>query len=394
MQGATQGTMQRTMKYAVRTVLFVTVLSCLSACSLFSRNQVEQPRELERFDEQFSLQRAWSVNVGNGQGNHYNRLRPAIAGDALFVAANNGTVMAVDKSDGRVRWRQRTQEAITGGTGAGGGMVLIGTRDAQVIAMDQDTGDRLWSADVSSEVLAAPQTDGRIVVAQTIDGRLFGLDPATGEQRWVYENTVPALSLRGSSTPVLTGNTVMAGFANGMVAAVDTTNGFLLWEERVAIPQGRYDIERIIDVDGNLLLSGNVLYVSSYQGNLMGLDVQTGRIVWGMPGSSYNALALGLGNIYWVDSFGHVFAVQNNTERTVWENDELRLRRVTSPVTINNYVAVTDYEGYLHLISQLNGRFVSRTRVDRNGVRADVLVDGGVMYVYGNSGRLVALRLP
>lgn len=382
------------MKYAARAVLLVTILSCLSACSIFSRNKVEQPRELERFDQQFSLQRAWSVNVGNGQGRHYNRLAPAVAGDTLYVAANNGTVMAINKADGRVRWRQRLDETITGGTGAGGGMVLIGTRDAQVIALDQQTGNRLWSADVSSEVLAAPQSDGRVVVAQTIDGRLFALDPSTGDQRWVYENTVPALSLRGSSTPLITGNTVLAGFANGMVAAVDATNGFLLWEERVAIPQGRYDIERIIDVDGNLLLAGSAIYMSSYQGNLMALDVQSGRIVWGMPGSSYNALALGLGNVYWVDSFGHVFAVQNNTERTVWENDQLRLRRLTSPVTINNYVAVADFEGYLHLISQLDGRFVSRTRVDGDGVRADIVVDGGVMYVYGNSGRLVALRLP
>ena len=382
------------MKYAVRAVLFVTVLSCLSACSIFSRNQVEQPRELERFDEQFSLQREWSVNVGNGQGNHHNRLKPAVVGDTLYVAANNGTVMAINKSDGRTQWRERINEDITGGTGAGGGMVLVGTRDAQVIALDQENGERLWSASVSSEVLAAPQSDGRVVVAQTIDGRLFGLDPATGEQRWVYESTVPALSLRGTSTPIITGNTVLAGFANGMVAAVDVTNGFLMWEERVAIPQGRYDIERIIDVDGSLLLSGNAVYLSSYQGNLMALDVQSGRIVWGMPGSSYNGLAVGLGNIYWVDSFGHVFAVQNNTERTVWENDELRLRRVTTPVTINNYIAVADYEGYLHLISQLNGRFASRTRIDRNGVRADIVVDAGVMYVYGNSGRLVALRLP
>ena len=382
------------MKYAARAVLLVTILSCLSACSIFSRNKVEQPRELERFDQQFSLQRAWSVNVGNGQGRHYNRLVPAVAGDSVYVAANNGTVVAINKADGRVRWRQRLDETITGGTGAGGGMVLIGTRDAQVIALDQQTGNRLWSADVSSEVLAAPQSDGRVVVAQTIDGRLFAFDPSTGDQRWVYENTVPALSLRGTSTPLITGNTVLAGFANGMVAAVDATNGFLLWEERVAIPQGRYDIERIIDVDGNLLLAGSAIYMSSYQGNLMALDVQSGRIVWGMPGSSYNALARGLGNVYWVDSFGHVFAVQNNTERTVWENDQLRLRRLTSPVTINNYVAVADFEGYLHLISQLDGRFVSRTRVDGDGVRADIVVDGGVMYVYGNSGRLVALRLP
>jgi len=183
---------------------------------------------------------------------------------------------------------------------------------------------------------------------------------------------------------------VVAGFANGIVAGVDANNGLVMWEERVAVPQGRYDIDRIIDIDGDPILAGSTVFVSSYQGNLMGLDLMTGRIVWGMAGSSYNSLALGLGNIYWVNNFSHLFAIQNNTERTVWENRDLRLRRITSPTTINNYVAVADFEGYLHMISQIDGRIVSRVRVDSDGVRANIVADGNVLYVYGNSGRLVA----
>ena len=229
---------------------------------------------------------------------------------------------------------------------------------------------------------------------QTIDGRLIALEPADGRQRWVYETTVPALSLRGNSKPVISGNVVIAGFSSGIAAGVDANNGFLLWEERIAVPQGRYDIERIIDIDGDPVVVGNVVYMGSYQGNLMGLDVQTGRIVWGLPGSTYHGLALGLGNIYWVDSFSHVYAVQNNTERTVWENDSLRLRRITAPTTFNNFVAVADFEGYLHILSQIDGSFVARTRVDRDGVRAPIVADGRTIYVYGNSGRLSAYSLP
>jgi len=377
-----------------KSLIGLCLLGVLSACSVFSRDKSEQPAELQRFDEQFRLQRVWSVNVGDGQGKLYNRLTPAVDGPNIYAAAADGTVMAIDKSNGRVLWRQRTGEDITGGVGAAAGMVLVGTRDARVIALNQTDGQRRWEARVSSEVLAAPQTDGRIVVAQTADGRLVALNAADGQQRWVYESIVPALSLRGSSKPLISGGVVVAGFASGIIAAVDASNGSILWEERVAVPQGRYDIDRIIDIDGDPILSGSTVFVSSYQGNLMGLDLMSGRIVWGMPGSSYNSLALGLGNIYWVDNFSHLYAVQNNTERTVWENRDLRLRRITSPTTINNYVAVADFEGYLHMISQIDGRFVSRVRVDSDGVRANIVADSNVLYVYGNSGRLVALRLP
>lgn len=382
------------MSYLLKRIGLLLALLALGACSIFSDDESEQPAELQRFDQEIELRQVWSESIGDGQGRHYNRLAPAIDGSLIFAASADGTVVALDKSSGDVRWRQRTGEEITGGVGAAGGMVVFGTRDAQVIALSQTDGERLWATMVSSEVLAAPQTDGRVVAAQSVDGRLTALNASDGVQRWVYDSTVPALSLRGTSKPLISGNTVVAGFASGIVAAIDATNGLLIWEERVAVPQGRYDIDRIIDIDGDPVLSGQTVFISSFQGNLLGLDLASGRIVWGMPGSSYNSLALGLGNIYWVNNFSHVLAVQNNTERTVWENEDLRLRRVNSPVTINNYLAVADFEGYLHLMSQIDGRIISRDRVDRSGVRANILSEGDTLYVYGNSGRLVALRLP
>lgn len=382
------------MSHVLKPVISLLMLTVLSACSLFSADESEQPAELQDINEQFRLQRLWSVNVGDGQGRHYNRLAPAIDGAMLYVASNDGTVMAIDKVSGDVRWRQRTDETITGGVGAAAGVVVFGTRDARVVALSQTDGSELWSTTVSSEVLAAPAVDSRVVVTQSVDGRLNALNIADGQQRWVYDSTVPALSLRGTSRPLISGSVVVAGFANGIITGIDVNNGSQIWEERVAVPQGRYDIERIIDIDGDPVLSGSTVFVSSYQGNLMGLDLMSGRIVWGMAGSSYNSLALGLGNIYWVNNFGHVLAVQNNTERTVWENRDLRLRKPSSPATINNYVAVADFEGYLHLISQIDGNVVSRFRVDRSGVRANILTEASTLYVYGNSGQLMALRLP
>lgn len=382
------------MTQAIKLALLLTLAGVISACSLFSDDETEQPRELTDINEQFELERLWSVNVGDGQGEGYNRLAPAIDGENIYAASADGTVMAINKETGRVLWRERTDLPITGGVGAASGLVLVGTLDARVVAFNQSSGEQMWTTAATSEVLAAPQTDGLRVVVQTIDGRLIGYDARDGERLWIYENTVPALSLRGTSKPLITGNRVIAGFANGLIAAVDITNGNLLWEERVAIPQGRYDIERIIDIDGNPTLFGGVVYVSSFQGNLMGLDVQTGRIVWGMAGSSYNALALGLGNIYWVDANSHVFAVQNNSERTVWENEDLRLRKVNSPVTFNNYLAVGDFEGYLHVLSQIDGQIVARTRIDRSGIRGEIISEGRNLYVFTNSGRLSALRLP
>lgn len=377
----------------MRNAVLAVALLTLCGCSMFGNDDVEQPAELVDFEQEVRLERLWSVKVGDGQGKYYNQLTPAIDRALIFAASADGTVTAIDRTSGDVEWRQRSDDLISGAVGAGFGMVLYGTREAEVVALDQISGRELWRAPVSSEVVSAPQSNGRVVALQTVDGKLIALDAATGEQRWIYETTIPALTLRGSSKPVFAGNTVLAGFANGMVAAVNVNNGFLLWEERVAIPQGRYDIERVIDVDGDLLLAGSTLFASSYQGNLMGFDVQSGQITWGLEASSYHGLAQGFGNIYYVNDQSHVIALRSNTDQVVWENDDLRLRRLTAPRTLGNYVAVGDFEGYLHLLSQIDGHFVSRVRVDRDGIRGNIVADSNTFYVFGNSGTLSAYAI-
>ncbi len=391
---------QTAFRVQLRSVCWAAVLALLafglSACGMldfFSSDTSEQPAELQEFTAQVQLARKWNVKVGDGQGKHYNQLTPALDGQYIYAASADGTVMAMDKSNGNVRWRVRTDQAITGGVGAGNGLVLFGTRDAKVFALNQLTGDVIWNASVSSEVLSAPQTDGRLVVLQTVDGKLTALEAVNGERRWIYETTVPALTLRGSGKPLLTGNTVVAGFSNGMVAAINATNGFLLWEERVAVPTGRYDLERVIDVDGDLLLSGSTVFVSSYQGNVMGFDLQTGRIVWGREASSYHGLAQGFGNLYYSSDRSHLVAVRGDSDQIAWENEDLRLRQITAPRTFNNYIAIGDFEGFVHLVSQIDGRFAGRTKLDSSGIRANLLADVDTLYVYGNSGALTALSL-
>ena len=384
---------------AVLAALLLTLTACgftenLNPLNWFGDDEVNPPTELVTIEQEVDVSRKWSVRVGNGQGDTYNELTPIIDGDTIYAASENGNVLAIESETGDVIWSSRLRVTVTGGVGAGEGLVLVGTTDAEIVALAQSDGEVQWRAPVSSEVLSPPQISDEIVVVQTIDGKLIALEAGSGEQRWIYETTLPALTLRGTSKPVFTNfGSVIAGFSNGTLISVAAENGVFRWEERVAILEGRYDIERVIDVDGDLLVAGDVILASSYQGNLMAFDIQSGRIVWGREASSYHGLSQGFGNIYYCDDTGHVVAVRSNSEDVAWENDNLAYRSLTAPSTIGNYVAVADFEGYVHLLSQVDGRIVGRTQIDGDGIRANLLADSGTLYVFGNSGRLTALTL-
>lgn len=365
----------------------------LNPSTWFSDEEVNPPAELRNIDREVDLRRVWSANIGNGQGSDYFELTPAIDGERIFAASEDGNIYGLELESGDVIWRTRLDdETVTGGVGAGRGLVLVGTANAEVIAFNQFTGDELWRGAVTSEVLSPPQTNGDIVVAQTVDGKLIALDAGDGARRWIYETTLPALTLRGTNRPVITPQGyVIAGFSNGTLISVAAADGIWRWEERIAIPEGRYDIERVIDADGDLQLDGNRVLASSYQGNVMAFDTATGRIVWGMEASSYHGLDQGFGNIYYSSEESHVVAVRDNSNDVVWTNEDLEYRALTGPKTVGNFIAVADFEGWLHIISQIDGRIVGRVRVDNDGVRANILAAGGRLYVYGNSGTLMAL---
>ena len=383
-----------------RSGLLAATLLLLSGCSTiggwFSSDDDEDPRkpaELQKITEMVKVARLWSTGVGDGQGKGRYALQPAISGDTLYAASADGELKALNRQSGKRLWDRELDSGLSGGVGVYGNSLFLGGADGSVLRVSATDGELIWRVPVSSEVLAPPQSNGRVVVAQSYDGRLHGLDFETGRRLWTHDSNMPALTIRGTSTPILRDNLVFAGFASGRVLAFDIATGAVQWEARVAIPQGRSEIERIVDVDGSMDLAGSELYAASYQGNLVAMEASSGRKIWQQKVSSVSGVSTGFGNAYVADEDGTVYAWLRNGQGLRWSQNALAWRGLGRPVPVSSYLAVPDFEGYVHLLSQVDGEFVGRLRVDRKGVRADMLSDGNTLYVYGNSGKLIAYEI-
>lgn len=368
-------------------------LAILAAgCSSNSKKELP-PAELTDFKEEVVLHKQWSRSIGDGQGKTYNMLVPAIDGDRIYASDVTGEVFSLDRLTGDVIWKKDLDLPVSGAVGVGYGLVMIGTLKGEVVAMDAATGEEKWRARVTSEVLAPPATNGSVVVVQTQDDRIVGFDASTGSQLWIYESTPAVLTLRGTGAPLVTNRLAVAGLSTGKVVALDISNGVPVWEQRVAVPQGRSELDRVVDIDGGLLLSGGTLYVATYQGRVAGLDLESGRVLWQRDASSYSGVAQGFGSVYATLASGTVEGIDERSSSALWSNESLARRQLGAPEVYSSYVAVGDMEGYLHLLSQVDGRFVGRERIDSDGLRARPLVVGDMIYVYGNSGKLEALTI-
>jgi len=383
------------MRWLARCLLltsFTVLVGCSTVKGWFSDDDFDprEPVELQKITEQVKLKSRWSRGVGDGQGEGLYKINPILAGDSIYVASAEGRVASVDPESGRLRWKTDLDLALSGGVGHYGDSIFVGASEGLVMRLSADSGAEIWRATVSGEVLSAPQGDGRYVIAQTYDGKLMGFDYETGETRWTYTSDVPVLTLRGTGTPMILGDNAIAGFADGKVVAVNLRSGNVAWEARVAIPQGRSEIERIVDIDGSMALQGSELYVASYQRRLAAIDTRSGRRLWQRNVSSVSGVGVGFGNVYVADDDGTVSAFLRNGQGVRWQNIELGFRELSRPTPVNSYVAVVDFEGYLHLLSQVDGEIVGRTKVDSSGARADMIARGNRLFVYANDGALKA----
>jgi len=201
------------------------------------------------------------------------------------------------------------------------------------------------------------------------------------------------LTLRGTATPLVTSTIVIAGFANGKVIALAVTDGSFLWQKRIARPQGRTELERLVDIDGTPILQDDVVYITSYQGNLAAISRANGRILWLQKDSSYQGPVVFNDKVFTVTNEGMIRAFHSKTGRLLWESSQLLQRRLSAPQRLAGFLAVADYEGYLHIIDPEAGIIIAQNRIDRGGVRSPMVTDGSYIYALGNNGKLAAVSI-
>jgi outer membrane protein assembly factor BamB len=350
------------------------------------------PSALVEFSPTLAVEREWSVNVGAGPGQQRNQLFPAYDDGLLFSADYEGRLVAVEAQNGRVIWEQETELPFSGGPGIFGGRVYVGSEEGDIYAFSRDDGNLLWTAGVSSEVLAAPQEQDGIVVVRCIDGRVFGLDADNGSRLWIYDHAVPLLTLRGNSTPLIRAGVVFIGYDGGEVVALRLEDGVLLWEQAVVATEGRSELERLADIDGQMVFVASDLIVSSFKNRLASLAANSGRLLWFKEISSATGIVVERTNLAVSDKEDSVWLLDRRNGGTIWKQDLLTNRQLTRPAIQGNFVVVGDFEGYLHWIRVDDGNFAARAKVGGDGFVSAPVVVGANLYVLTRSGELVAYR--
>ncbi len=368
-------------------------ISGISDYFLGGQDNTEPPAELVDYSPESEIEVLWKETVGVGADEQTLRLVPAVGNGKVLAADREGLVQARDARTGDLLWEVESEVPFSGGPGLGAGTVILGTSDAEVLALNIENGEQLWKTKVSSEVLSVPVVAKGMVMVRTTDGVLVALDERTGGKRWSYELTVPALSIRGTSSPLIVEDNVISGYDNGKLIALRLQDGKNVWETSIAVPSGRSEVERLVDLDVDPIESQGIVYTASYQGGVSAVSELDGDVLWRKEDvSSFAGLSHDSRYLYVTDSKSHVWQLDQRNGASLWKQQDLHHRKLTAPLAYENYVVVGDFEGYVHWLSNTDGRQMGREQITDSPIDARPVVADGIVYIYAKNGKLAALK--
>ena len=351
-----------------------------------------EPTELAVLETQaVKVQSVWRNSIGN-VNKVYSVIRPFITDNRVYLSDAEGRVEAWQRSDGKRLWSVTLKEEISGGVNGGEGIIAVGTTNGKVIALGATDGKEKWRTSLTSEIITFSEAAFGVIVARTNDSKVHALDVGDGSVVWVVSGTTPALTIRGASEPKIVGDSVLVGYDDGKMMALSLRDGGVLWQATVSVSSGRSELERVADVDGEIAYLDGMVYAASFNGRVVAVDMDTGRITWTKDLSSHTGVAVDESRVYVTDSDDGVWALDKTSGETLWHQDKLLYRVLTTPKAMDNYVVVGDFKGYLHWLSKEDGALVGRDNVGSDAIKVAPIIIDNFAYALSSNGSLAVLQ--
>ncbi len=392
----------------IKSLAILVLSSGIGACSSTDEDPQDVVAELIEFERKFEPKVLWNASVGNGVENHFSRIKPVAAYNKVFSASREGDVIAFDQTTGKELWQADLSDIgdkrgffdssksaqLAGGPITGMNKVFIGSENGDIFALNAETGNLDWRGNVKGEIINAPAIDLGILVVNSASGVLKAFNASTGEVLWKNQQDVPALTLRGLSSPVIASGGVLIGQANGSVSVYLLEKGQQGWTSEIGEASGSTELERVVDVDSAPVVFGDKVYSVSSRGNLAAIDLRSGKVLWKRKYSSYRQISISGNSIFFTTDAGHIYSVNRNDGLEQWSNLTMTNRGVTGPVVYDDYIVVGDFDGYLHWLSQETGEVVARHYLDGSGIHSSPSVINDILFSQARNGDLEAIQIP
>ena len=382
---------------------FLTLLLCLSLCACGSLSRTgtsigdmlfgKDDEYLEDVPSRLVVEKSWSVSAVGSFKNDYLPLTLLKDKNYIYVCGPGGKFEAIKLSDGSSTWRHSLNEKLVAGVGGGNGIFLVGNARGEVLAVSDKLEEVLWRRSLGSQVLAISKNYKNTVIVRTEDNQSFAFRASDGKLRWKRKDPPPALTLKGASQPVFYGDMTFLGLDDGRLLVLRIRDGKFHNEMKLGVGTGASDLDRIVDIDGTMVIDDGFFFVSAYQGRTASIDLERNKLVWVAPAPSHVGLGVDNQRVYVTTPDNHVIALDRDNGEQIWVNDLLLDTILTAPISTGPLVAVGSDRGDIYWLSSKSGQVMERTKVGSAAIASLVHLSKNSIVSFDKGGKVSAIRV-
>lgn len=357
-------------------------LLLLAACSSTDK---PKPTPLENYTPSIAGRQVWSSRLSGVTF----PLGVAVRDGKIFTGSDDGLVLALQAETGAELWRGNAGAPLSAGVGSDGRFASVVTRDNEVVTLEN--GKVLWRQRVPAKVVTPPLVAGERVFVMSVDRVVHAFDALDGRRLWRLQRPGDALTLAQAGVVSAAGNLLLVG-QGARLTAVDPLKGTIVWDVPLATPRGSNEVERLSDLVGPAMRSGNRVCARAFQVAIGCADVTRGSLLWSRNAGGLNAVGGDGERVYGADGSDRITAWKAASGDVAWTNEKLLYRGLSGALAAGAVVVFGDQEGQVHFLATDDGRLQLRLPTDGSAVIGTPVLSGTTIVVATRNGGLYAFR--
>lgn len=241
--------------------------------------------------------------------------------NSFYFTTAKGELFELDLNNYHLKVLQNNATAIMAPPVINKDTLYYVTLDGDLVAYDLLARKESYHVSLGG-VVDAPFVvqDGRIAIFLRSHTLLL-LDQSTGKTLWSYHRTVTNMtSIERRSLPVINGQIVVAGFADGSLLALRLEDGSIVWDKKITENESR----QFQDILMTPFVDDGKVWISSFLGPLKIYDLTTGSLLRTLNYHPSSSIMLNNATAYFGTQEGEIVAID------LAQKNELLRKKVTS----------------------------------------------------------------
>lgn len=368
------------------------VAAALAGCSSFNISSLNPfgpdrpaPKELQPIVAPITAAQVWKESIGSVEF----PLVAAVNGGIVTLASSEGNVVALEAASGRPAWKASVGAKLSAGVGSDGTIAAVVTRGGELVTLEG--GQVKWRKTLGTRVATAPLVAGGRVFVLGVDRSVQAFDASDGVKLWQVSRPGDALTLAQEGVIAAFKDTLVVGQGPRM-AGIDPNTSTIRWEVTVGSPRGANEVERLADLVGPALRTGDLLCARSFQAAVGCVDADRGRIMWTKAIGGTDAISGDPEQLFGADASDRITSWKTPSGDVVWTSEALTNRGVGAPGLVGSSVVFGDRDGTLHWFGRAKGETQLRSTTDGSPISVPPVVVDGTLIVVTRSGGVFAFR--